>query len=223
MLQSQGLRAAAGYQPPEAFGFSYITSSYGSTAQSQTFSGVSFGAASASRRIYVGVTAGSSTNGATISSATIGGVSATIFTLKASGGSFSTGVHNILVASVPSGTTGDISITYSAGLNNPKNIHVYRVVGQTTAVGSVLHNSTQGQGASTSTGRTVTTVNGSFAITLLGMLNARDPSLSGATRNNSGSQVSHAGSASTTGANLSITWSWTSSVGFTSSMASFKV
>jgi len=76
-----------------------------------TFSTIDIGTAGSNRHVIVGVVARNGTANRTISSATIAGVSASI-AADGSGGNTEAG---ILIAAVPTGTTGTISITFSAG------------------------------------------------------------------------------------------------------------
>lgn len=117
-----GLGAAAG---------STTTGEYRTTVSSAsnlgiyTFTAADIGAADAAREVIVFCgwknTVG---NNRSISSATIGGVTAT---LHASVGSSSDNGIGILQANVPTGTTGDIVITMSGGCANMVAV-VYRVV-----------------------------------------------------------------------------------------------
>ena len=75
-----------------------------------SFAGVDIGTADAVRYVIVGVAARNTTADRTISSATIGGVSASIVV----DGSSSFSQCAILMAAVPTGTTGTIAITFSA-------------------------------------------------------------------------------------------------------------
>ena len=92
-----------------------------------TFASQNLGTASADRRIVVGVR-GNAAGGGTVSSATIGGVSATIHINNgAANGSTAT-----ISAIVPSGTTGDIIITWST-TQNECGIVAYSIKGETSA------------------------------------------------------------------------------------------
>lgn len=94
-----------------------------SNSSSYTFSAQTIGTASADRRVIVGV----HMEGArSITSATIGGVSATI--VIQGGGS---GKSGILIAAVPTGTTADVVITLP-GSNSSCAIGVWSVTGMTS-------------------------------------------------------------------------------------------
>ena len=90
-----------------------------------TFSSASFGAADADR--YVIVAGGGITEGSrTVSSVTIGGVSATISQQVQDG--FPVSLAFIAIAAVPTGTTGDVVVTFSSTMGEAA-ISVYRAVG----------------------------------------------------------------------------------------------
>jgi hypothetical protein len=88
-----------------------------------TFTAQDIGAAAATRRVVVVV--GASAGGAvTLSSATIGGVSATIHV------NVNDFPHiSIISAQVPTGTTGDVVVTFSAGVQDA-GIGVYRMINE---------------------------------------------------------------------------------------------
>ena len=95
---------------------SYVTATYSATGTTtpHTFSGVSLGAESGTRRVIVGIAAGEpgGTVGA-ITGVTIGGVSATQITTSAQ-----TEVSiDLWIALVPSGTTGDVVVSFSGSIN----------------------------------------------------------------------------------------------------------
>ena len=74
-----------------------------------TFSGVAFSTAAADRRVVVGVSG--STGTASVASMTIGGVSAALLKAQAAGDL----TAELWQAAVPTGATGDIVVTWSAG------------------------------------------------------------------------------------------------------------
>lgn len=92
-------------------------------ASTYTFSGVSFGAEDASRYIHVAYT-GLKAASVSISSATIGGVSATVVDVVPAG-SWSYVAH--LYALVPTGSSGDIVINFG-GTQDAGICSVYRIV-----------------------------------------------------------------------------------------------
>jgi hypothetical protein len=91
-----------------AFSFLQSTGS-NSNLTTYTFSSENLGAADAGRYIIVGVTARNSTADRTLDSVTVGGVAATIVADIADG----TSRASIAIAAVPTGTTGDVVVTYS--------------------------------------------------------------------------------------------------------------
>lgn len=98
-----------------------------------TFSACALGTASAGRRIVVGVSGRASSDTATVSSMTIGGVSATkvIEALDSI-------VHNsagLWIADVPTGTTGDVVVTFSVVVQRC-GICVWSMTGAASAVAS---------------------------------------------------------------------------------------
>lgn len=90
-----------------------LSSTSGLTTYS--FTSVSIGAASATRRVIVLVHGRSGTSSRTISSATIGGIAATIDATITSSASGST-IAGIISATVPTGTTATVAITFSGSM-----------------------------------------------------------------------------------------------------------
>jgi hypothetical protein len=95
-----------------------------------TFSGLALGAADATRFIVVGISA-NATNGRTISSASIGGVAATVDLLYQNSGNSRNGHAGFISAAVPTGVTGDVVVTWSAGMTECF-VTVYRAINLTT-------------------------------------------------------------------------------------------
>ena len=131
------------FSPTAAAGLSvtFVTSVASSTAASTslTFSSVSLGVAAADRQIVV--LAGCSMNtAAAITGVTVGGVSGA---LLVSAGATSRSA-NMYIASVPSGTSGDIVVSINTGTGEAWGIGVYRVTGtaSTTASDTATQNST---------------------------------------------------------------------------------
>lgn len=94
----------------------------------KTWTGVAIGDADASRVIVVSVGySGASTNA--LISVTIGGVAATIHVAKAT-----TPVLAIASASVPTGTTADITVTPTSGSPSRYHVGVWRIVGGPVSV-----------------------------------------------------------------------------------------
>lgn len=93
--------------------------SYASTSglTTYTFSTSDIGTAATGRRVIVGVTGYSTTAGRTISSATIGGNSATISAqFTDAGGAVNSQVSGIIILQVDTGTTADIAVTFSGAM-----------------------------------------------------------------------------------------------------------
>ena len=83
-------------------------------ATSYTFSSVSFGAEASNRSIVVGIGAGRASSGArNVNSVTIGGVTATKAIEKDSPAATGSNVAAIAFAKVPTGTSGDIVVTFN--------------------------------------------------------------------------------------------------------------
>lgn len=97
-----------------------------------TFSTQALGAAHTQRKIAVAVVSNSSTGGRTISSVTVGGVSATSI-ISADGGSTNTRMTAIYLASVPTGTTGDAVVSHSGSMTSCA-ISLYRLIGASSTV-----------------------------------------------------------------------------------------
>lgn len=114
-------------------GTTFTTS--GSSHSGGNYNGMSIGAADSSRKIIAVVGWGSASD-QTISSMTIGGVSATVVvnadTATSSGG------LAIAIADVPTGTTADVAITFS-GTVARSSVSLYRVINLTS---STIHAST---------------------------------------------------------------------------------
>lgn len=100
----------------------FTDNSVAGSGQNQTFSTQSLGAAASDRYIIVGVAGEAGTD--TVSSLTVAGVSATNVVVQQSG--FSTA--EIWIASVPTGTTGDIVVNWS-GTQDATGIGVWAMYG----------------------------------------------------------------------------------------------
>lgn len=126
------LNRLAGFGMPTPLGVeaSFLTSAVNTNGlTTYTFSSVSFGAAEATRRIVVIVHSGTTAGLATVSSATIGGVAATIHVQASAPAQF---LCSIISAVVPEGTSGDIVVTLTGASNN-MGIGVFRLVKQIQA------------------------------------------------------------------------------------------
>lgn len=104
-----------------------------------TFTAENLGTAAATRFIVVAIVAREAAGGsASVSSATIGGVSATVLNGEANGNQLA-----LICAAVPTGTTGDIVVNWSATMNDI-GIAVYRCLdlGSATATDSSFSSAT---------------------------------------------------------------------------------
>lgn len=97
------------------YDYSYLQFASNTADQSSyTFSSQSLGAADSERYIIVGIsTRKAGTGSMTLNSVTIGGVSATISVQKQSTVDGDTCLSAIVIAKVPTGTTGDVVVTFS--------------------------------------------------------------------------------------------------------------
>ena len=127
-----GIDQFYGKRPTAPISIAYVTATYSSTnSTSYNFSGVSFGSASGARKVVVTVmtnNAGSTT--VNLTSASIGGVSATIDLQQPI---FGDGRPNVAIisASVPGGTTsGTVSLTFDT-TRGGCSIGVYNIPGAT--------------------------------------------------------------------------------------------
>lgn len=106
-----------------------------------TFSAKAFGAAHSNRKIEIHIAATSATAGRTISTVTIGGVSAAVtsdgVTSAVADGGSGSNLSAFWIAAVPTGATGDIVVTFSAGMDNC-GITVYRLINAATTAHHVM-------------------------------------------------------------------------------------
>ena len=89
-----------------------------------TFTSMSLGAAAADRKILVAL--GTNRFAATISACTIGGVSATLVRAQSQ---INGGTVAFFIAAVPTGTTGDIVMTFSSTITGGVSVGVWRCTG----------------------------------------------------------------------------------------------
>jgi hypothetical protein len=99
-----------------------------------TFAGQSFGATSADRRIIVAVGGGHGSGNLSLSTVTIGGVSATIHVSTDNNGNTRNGHAAVASAPIPTGTSGDIVVEYATDALNMQEcvISVYRATNLTS-------------------------------------------------------------------------------------------
>lgn len=112
MPMTMGMLAARGNSPS----YVYCTQTSSATnLTSYTFTAVPISTASAYRRVLVLINGTGSASGRTLSSVTIGGVTATSHVINVSSSTYSS---RMVSALVPTGTTADIVITYSGSMND---------------------------------------------------------------------------------------------------------
>jgi hypothetical protein len=157
-------RYTENFTPPEAefpdiapivpFTAEYVTSTSASTGGSSayTFSNISIGDAADNRTVVVTVSWNAGGFDRLLTSATIGGVSATIIQSSDAAG-WERGC--IIYADVPTGTTADIALTWSAGVATGAAIGVFRLTGSSGVYSSATESSDGSGGESYTT--TVTT------------------------------------------------------------------
>lgn len=100
-----------------------------STGTNNTFTGFALGAPSPSRQIYVFVHYVTDTNFTT--ALTVGGVSAVFIGGQLAGGPTPDLQMDVYVADVPTGTTGDIVVSFGSSYTSAIGVSVYRSVGAT--------------------------------------------------------------------------------------------
>ena len=112
---------------PAVLSYLQTSSSTLDSSGTVTISSQNFGAAAVDRYIFCGLTWSSDGDGYTLDSATIGGVSATIHVQNEDGVAIGYG-SAIISAPVPSGTSGDIVLTFNQASISVR-AHAYRVTG----------------------------------------------------------------------------------------------
>lgn len=120
--------------------FTYID-----TLTATSTAGVSFGTESPSRLIVVAICS-TRNNNHTVTSATIGGVAATIAVQTSKGGNSINPTAAIIYAEVPTGASGTVAITFSAAPSSVR-AAVYRLVGCTAVIPSDTTTDTTGSNA----------------------------------------------------------------------------
>ncbi len=125
--------------------FAYVSDAADDTNRSTyTFSAQDIGAEAADRLVIVGLTHNRVSGGFKLSSATIGGVSATIHVAQFSGSGFTVG-GAIISAEVPSGVSADIILTMEGTLANCQ-ISVYRATGLVSSTSHDTDSARQDEG-----------------------------------------------------------------------------
>jgi hypothetical protein len=188
------MQTRTGSSEGTAFGASYITVVNTPTVSGNdnTFSTVDFGAAHSTRKIYC-VYNTRATTGRTISSATIGGVAATIHVQQVRTAVGADQMVGIFSADVPTGTSGDVVVTLSGTppAANRQYLGVYRVLNQT---GAVDDTDSVAAGAGSGTRTLNPTVVGGAVIAGCTNFNATDNTWTGPTENYDLENAGHAAS-----------------------------
>lgn len=148
---------------PYAFGGDNITSlsfieSKTSTADATTYTitGVDFGAADSNRRVVIGFASRSANSGHNVSSATIGGITATVLAQHTANVGGGHSLVALIAADVPTGTSGTVEVTLSNGAVRAI-IGVYRILANNALV---FANSASSSATATSTSVTVSVEKG---------------------------------------------------------------
>lgn len=151
----------------------------GGSFSSKTWTGAALGDAASDREIFLAITHGSP-GSQTVTSVTIGGVTASLGT-GAGGASVGKSIRSAW-AFVPSGTTGNVAITFSGNVPTVM-IGVYRVVGRPVVGASHVDfdSTSAASGASSATVSGINIPSGGFSIGCLAIYqnSASAPSLSG--------------------------------------------
>ena len=202
------------------FSFAYINGSAASSGTNQatyTFSNVPFGSPAATRTIIVAVAGRANTN-RSISSVTVGGVTATEITQSSntSGGGSITGIYR---ADVPAGASGSVVVTFSGQMVRA-GIAAYRM--EAGAAGAHAFTA-----LNTSTAGTIDVPAGGAALAVAFTNAVATATWSGLTENTD-MQIESASSFSTASgtfesaqSGLSVSASWSSSNAVTACIASF--
>ena len=140
-----------------------------SAASSYTFSSENIGATGTGRLIIVGVYAFAGASGRTLTSATIGGVTATVLTAATGPNSL---IGAVIAAKVPTGTSADIVVNFSGAMDRC-GIMTYRALNVSSATPSSSDTDNAG-GTSPST--SVTAGAGTITVSSLSFANSTAPS-----------------------------------------------
>jgi hypothetical protein len=200
------------------------------STQTQTLTNFSLGTAAASRKVYVAVHSVRNNSGGVVTSATIGGVTATCWTLRSatSGNNQFSICQSMFAADVPSGTTGTIVATFSGGsLFNTPTFTVYSVYNQSGTVATAYNTQTLTYNTSATVATvttTIGTVNGGFVLHMFGSFDQQtNPTVTNAVRSFTGLDNRHnAVTAVTDGSTLSCLWNPSVTTYNISSAISFK-
>ena len=200
------------------FSFAYINGSAAKSSTNQatyTFSDVPFGSPAATRTIIVAVAGRAGATNRSISSVTVGGVTATEITQSSNGGSI-TGIYR---ADVPAGASGSVVVTFS-GTMVRAGIAAYRM--EAGAAGAHAFTA-----LNTSTAGTIDVPAGGAALAVAFTNTVARVTWSGLTEDTD-EQIESASSFSTASgtfesaqSGLSVSASWSSSNAMTACIASF--
>lgn len=153
---------------------SVMTGNYGGNVASKTYSSVDLGAADTNRYIIIVGQFGSNDGSDSLSSASIGGVAATMGASNGYGGSGEDGFQRIFWAKVPTGTTGDVVLNFTSDAIDGM-IGVYRVVANEI---SVFDTDSQAETTNDPVNMSVDVEAGGF---IIGSLNMKDSTSPGGT------------------------------------------
>lgn len=133
-----------------ALDFSFLQATSSTTnAATYTFSSQNLGTADSARKIIVAVEARINSSTPTFDSATIGGVSASIAKSAFRTNGTTSSICALIVADVPTGTTGDVVVNYSASCDRCA-IQMYRAVGVDSSTPTDTAEATTGDDPTTS-------------------------------------------------------------------------
>lgn len=218
--QQAGRHFKSTITPSNAISGSYIGSVEAGTGTTFTPT-MNFGEADSTRRVVIALSWNAQTTDRWVNSATIGGVSATVVQSTATNGSWERSA--IIYASVPTGTSGTVSVTFNGAISGQLSMSSFRVVGGAGTAGpsgTVVY-----QGASTSYALTQSYNAGDYIIASAG---TGGPGVgmtwTNATQvyaNTSTYSGSHAATSAATSGNLTITAAAPSSYGVLT-IASFR-
>lgn len=130
--------------------------------QTYTFTSCALGSAAGDRRIIVGIGARKSTATLSISSVTVGGVSASAVVTAVD--SASDNIAALWIADVPSGTTGDVVVTFNEAGVQRCGIGVWRMVGASSGTASDTDSNTGVSTTPTIISKTLTIPTGGSAV-----------------------------------------------------------
>jgi hypothetical protein len=197
--------------------------------QNQTLTAFSLGTPAASRKVYVTAASARNNSGGNVQSASIGGVTATIWTIRSATGQNQLAVcQTMFAADVPNGTTGDIVVTFAGGsLFSTPTFTVYSVYNQSGTVATAYNTQSLTYNTSATVATvttTIGTVNNGFALHMFGSYQTNsNPTVTNAVRSFTGLDIRHnAVTAVTDGSTLSCLWNPSVTTYNISSAISFK-